>query len=801
MHKNDCVYNSEKHRCLRRNLIKGLLATGGLLTLPCGLLVAKDSLAASKMPYNPEAGSGMYGNPLKLSEYTVFRNACPRNCYDTCSIKSYVKDGVVRFVEGAKSSTYTKGGLCVKGYSYIRRVYSPDRIKYPMIQDGRRSGLWRRISWDEAMSHIASKIFELKKRDGNLLGLALTKYSGNFGIVNNCVEGMMSSLGYTTRFIGTPCWPAGIDAQTYDFGAMWANDPEDMAESRYIILWGANPAACSMHSVKYIYAAKERGAKLVVIDPVLTETAAKADLFWQPKVATDGALALGMARHILDNNLYDRDFVTNHTQGFDDFADYLRKHVTVEWAAQVCGIPEEQIRMVAEEFATARPATVWIGYGMQRHTNGGAMVRSIDALVAMCGHIGKVGGGARYGQVQTWDFAYNAMNQKPPQGSVGVVVGANTAAKGEFGQNAADTASAVEGNLAAAMADEHQDGVITYGDRQLNINKTAQEILDINTGHTDKNNPKISMLWSSCKNPFAQDFDRHKLERAFDSIDIVISVEQFFTETVANSDIVLPVTTLFEEWNVNVSYWHYWLSINEQAIKPMHEAKSNLQIASLLSRTMNSMQKGSCTFPEDADEQVATAKEFTSATLKQFNLTRWEDLLNGPRKSIIAAKPAWHDFSFKTPSGKYEFRSDLCAEHGHNALPVYVSPRKPYAPYRLLTPHTKFGIHSQFINLDWMLTIDPQPFVYLHPRLANLKSISEGDIVRVFNHLGEVILRAKLTRNVHADCLVMYEAWYGGLINYNVQNCVDDQSADMGTMATGAPGVAIHDQFADIERV
>ncbi|MFI3272919.1 MAG: molybdopterin-dependent oxidoreductase [Pseudomonadota bacterium] len=789
--------DSNKEKYSRRKVLKALLATGSIMSLPCALLIPKASYASSIVQFNPDAGSGMYGRPFKLSDYTMFRNACPRNCFDTCSIQSYIKDGIVRFVEGAQSSTYTNGGLCVKGYSYLRRIYSPDRIKYPMMQDGRRSGRWRRVSWEEAMSHIATKILDLKKRDGNTLGLALTKYSGNFGITNYCVEGMMSSIGYTSRFIGTPCWPAGIDAQTYDFGAMWANDPEDMAQSRYVILWGANPAACSMHSMKYIYEAKSRGAKIVVIDPVLTETAAKADLFWQAKVASDGALALGMARHILDKKLYDADFVTQYAQGFEEFASYLRNNISVEWAAQTSGIPAHQIRMVAEEFATAKPATVWIGYGMQRHTNGGAMVRSIDALVAMCGHVGKVGGGARYGQVKTWDFAYNAMNQKPPQGSTGVIVGDAAKAKGEFGHNASEA----EGNLAAAIADEHKTEHITYGDRLLNINKTAQEILDINAGPIDKNNPKISMLWSSCKNPFAQDFDRHKLERAFDSIDTVISVEQFFTETVANSDIVLPVTTLFEEWTVNVSYWNYWLSINEQAIKPMHEAKSNLHIAALLSRTMNAMEQGSCTFPQDVDEQSFTAKEFSPAILDQFGLTRWEELLNGPRKSKLAAKPAWHDFVFQTPSGKYEFRSDLCAEHGHNALPVYVPPRKPYAPYRLLTPHTKFGIHSQFINLDWMRDVDPQPFVYLHPRLAEAKSIREGDIVRVFNDLGDVVLRARISTNVQADCLVMYEAWYGGNVEYNVQNCVDDEAADMGRMATGAPGVAIHDQFADIERV
>ncbi|WP_027182923.1 molybdopterin-dependent oxidoreductase [Desulfovibrio inopinatus] len=739
----------------RRQFLKGLAAVGATALLPCRFLV----------PMNAEAAA------FNEAEFTIFRNACPRNCYDTCSIKTYVKDGVIQFIEGAPESTYTDGGLCVKGYSYTRRPYSPDRIKYPMMQDGRRSGKWRRVSWDEALDRIAKKILELKEKDGNLLGMGMTKYSGNFGITNYGVEGMMSSLGYTTRFVGTPCWPAGIDAQNYDMGNMWCNDPEDMAKAKYIIVWGANPAWCSVHSMKYIMEAKRRGAKIVVIDPVFTQTAAKGDVYWQPKTSTDGALALGMAKHILDSGLVNQDFVNNYSYGFEDFANYLNANVTVEWAAEQTGIPAKDIKEVAEEFATADPATIWIGYGMQRHTNGGASVRSIDALVAMTGNIGKEGGGARYGQLQTWGFNYHALIQKQPEGSKGFV---GNAAKGEF-----DFTNGTEAQ---------------YSDRTVNINKTAQVILDTK-------DPAIKMLWVSCKNPFAQDFDRPKLEKAFDTLEMVVTVDQFFNETVANSDIVLPVTTLFEEWTVNVSYWHYWLSINEQAIKPMHEAKSNIEIAAALSQKMNALSPGSCTFPQDIDTKEWMAKEFNKDIYSYFGIADWTELRNGPVKAKLKTSAAWPDHKFDTPSGKYEFKSELCEKNGHNALPAFKERRKHYAAFRLLTPHTKFGIHSQFINLDWMQEYDKEPFVYMHPNAAAKKGIADQDMVRVFNKVGEQRVRVKLTDNVSEDCLLMYEAWFGKGNTFNVQNLVDDESADMGAFKAGAPGVAIHDQFADIERI
>ena len=738
----------------RRSFLKGLIALGTVAALPGGLLTSRCALAQPPIPFNPKT-------------YKIYRNACPRNCYDTCSLKTWVKDDVITFVEGAPESTFTHGTPCVKGLSYPRRVYSPDRIKYPMVQDVRGSGNWRRISWDEAMQRIATKMREMKKKDGSMLGLALTKYSGKFGVLNYAVEGMMSSLGYTTRFAGTPCWPAGIDAQNYDMGDMWCNDPEDMVKAKYIIIWGANPAWCSMHTMKYIYQAREKGAKVVVIDPLLTQTAAKADLYLRVRPGSDGALALGMARHLVDKGLVDQDFVNNYSHGYAEFEEYLRNNVTVEWASEICGLSADVIRQLAEEFTAVNPATVWIGYGMQRHVNGGANVRAIDAFVAMTGNIGIEGGGARYGHLHTWGFNYNAMLQKPPVGSIGMPGAAGTTS--EFG-------SAGE--------------VAQYSDRSLNINQTAKGILEANE-------PPVRMLWVACKNPFAQDFDRSKMEKAFEKLEMVVCADQFFNETVQHADIVLPVTTAFEEWNVDASYWHYWLSINQPAIKPMYEAKCDLEIAVLLSRTINKLEPGSCTFPQEFDHKRWLDQEFNDGMAKMFGISSWDDLLEGPKKAILPSSAAWYDRKFKTPSGKFEFKSELCEKNGHTALPEYKPEAKSTLPFHLFTPHVQFGIHSQFINLDWMQVFYPEPFVYMHPVSAGKRGIAENDLVKVFNTAGEVELRAKVTANVPEDFLVMYEAWFPKR-KYNVQNVVADTPADMGLMKTGAPGAAIHSQFADI---
>lgn len=751
----DLVSQALKSSVNRRKFLQMLALSGVAAAVPGSLLRAAN--AGADVGYE--------------EAFEIFRNACPRNCYDTCSIKTFVKDGVIKYVEGAPESTFTAGGLCVKGYAYPRRVYSPDRIKYPMMQIGRGSGNWKRLSWDEAIDRIAQKIIEINEKDGNLLGLALDKYSGNFGITHYGVEGMMSSLGYTTRFVGTPCWPAGIDAQNFDMGDMWCNDPEDMTESKFIIIWGANPAWCSIHSMKYVMEAQRRGAKLVVIDPVFTQTAAKADLYIQVETAGDGALALGMSRYLLDKGLVDKGFVTEHALGFEEFSHYLKNHVTLDWASKESGVPVSVIKQLAEQFAAADPATIWIGYGMQRHTNGGAMVRAIDALVAMTGNIGKAGGGARYGHLQTWGFNYNAMINAAPEGAVGMVDG--EVLKGDF-------------NFLDAEKEQ-------FSNRPLNMNQLAREILTTA-------DPKIRMMWLACRNPFSQDPDTAQLKKAFDTLEMVVVVDQFFNKSVEQADIVLPHTTLFEEYTVNVGYWHYWLSLNEQAIAPMYESKSDVQIAALLSGRMNELKPGSCTFPQELDTRKWMEKEFNQGIYDLFGIKSWQDLRQGPAKAKMVSSASWHDMKFKTPSGKYEFKSELAEQYGHKALPEFKPRRAGSAPLRLLTPHSKFNIHSQFQNLDVMEDFNPGPLVYIHPSAAGKRQIKDGDLVRVFNQIGEVRVKARLTDNISPDVLMMYTAWFRNS-DFNVQHLIDDESADMGSFKTGAPGIATHDQFADIQRI
>lgn len=725
-----------KNKITRRTFLKGTAAVG--------VLAGLGSVNSSSFAVAEENAT---------NKKTVY-SCCPRNCYDTCSIITTVEDGVIKFVTGNPQNTYTNGRLCVKGYSYPRRVYSPDRVKYPMKQTAKGSGKWEQISWDEAYTIIANKILEIKKEYGNTLPICLNKYSGNFNVLSYCVEGMMSSFGHTTRCQGTPCWPAGIDSQSFDMGAIVNSDPESFLKSKMIIVWGANPAWCSVHSMHIIQKAKENGCKVVFIDPVMTASASKGDEFIEIKTSTDGALALGMCKYILDHNLQDDEWMEKNSVGYKEFIDYVNKNITIEWASETTGIPADVIERLAEEYATTEPAAIWIGYGMQRHANGGATVRAIDALAAMCGNIGKMGAGANYAQLESWGFNYAAM----------VGNGPNT------------------------------DNV--EADRQININNFAADLLSL----TD---PPIKLLWVACRNPMNQDAEAGLVKKAYESVDLVVTVDQFFNPSVEMSDIVLPTCTIFETWGLHASYWHYWMNGNEQAIEKMYESKSDIEIAMELAAKINSIEPGSSTYPTDRTVEEWVAMEMSDAFKEKFGFKDWKEILEKGTKKVTGYENAWADGKFRTPSGKYEFYSEAAASVGNHVLPAYREELKPVDDVytlRAITPHWKYGLHSQFQNLDWMAHIHNEPFVEIHPDVAKEKGILDGDSVRVESSIGHVVVRAKVTASVPKDSIVIYEAWYKDN-PFNINYIVKAIPADMGVYATGQPGISLHDTFVSIAKV
>ncbi|MBE3587613.1 MAG: molybdopterin-dependent oxidoreductase [Thermoanaerobacteraceae bacterium] len=708
--------------------------------------------------------------------YSVYRHACPRNCYDACGMLSHVERGVLQKVSGDPQHGFSRGRLCPKAYSYVQQVYSPDRLKYPLRQHPRGSGHWERITWEEALEQVAAKILELKDRYGSTLPVALNKYSGNFGLLHYAVEGFFTSLGPTTRAAGSPCWSAGLDACFYDFGAFHCPDPEDLVYSRLVILWGANPVWNSLHSWYFIQQARERGALVVCVDPVITATASRADLYLRVIPGTDGALALGAIRCLLEENLLDETFLNRHTRGWPRLREYILERVTVEWAARETGLSPEKIRDLARLYATRRPAALWVGFGLQRYRHGGQTVRAINALAAAAGQLGRRGGGVYYAHLDTWQFNFYAREPGCGPDGAGNISGDPVLDRAAFPNPVNGSGNTLSPGRAR--------------DRLISINRFWPGILAAQ-------DPPVKMLWVACRNPLSQDAHCLMARQVLEKMELVVVADLFLTATARAADLVLPVTTPFEEWDLVMSYWHRWVALNEQAIAPVGEARSDLSIAVALARTLNRLAPGSSTFPPVEDAAWWLDREMNDTMRHMLGIRDWRELRQGPRKAALPVP--WADGVFATPSGKMELYSRRAAEDGLPPMALYVSPAAPPSgcSYRLLTPHFQHGLNSQFAPGGWLQKLYPEPALVVHPRLAREKGLGEGDRVRVYNDQGELTLPVQILPLVPEGVVLCYQGANG--TDLCINTLVKPVETDMGRRVMGAPGAAFFETFVNLE--
>ncbi|MDQ7094058.1 molybdopterin-dependent oxidoreductase [Desulfosporosinus sp. PR] len=668
---------------------------------------------------------------------------CPRNCYDTCSMISTTSNGVLVSVEGNPSHDYTNGKLCPKALHDVKKVYSPSRIRHPLRQKHRFSGDWERITWDEGLDLIARAILGIKNKYNSTLPIALNKYSGNFGALHNAMEWLFSGIGPTTRAIGSPCWSAGIDAQAFDFGRFICSDPQNMAKAKLIWLWGVNPAWTAIHQMSIIFDAIDQGATVVCFDTHLSATAVRSHRFVQVKPGSDGLLALAMCKVLLKENFIDPK-IKDYSVGCDEFISYLNSEIDLEEAAQTTGVKSETIKNLAIAYGQTHPACIWVGFGLQRYTNGGQTLRAIDALGALAGHIGEEGGGVNYGHFETWQFTDTQQSQS------------------------------------------------TSPNRRLNINRFATEALNC----TD---PPVNLLWLSGRNPLSQDSDLKLWHKLVQQLDLIVVNDLFLTSSAEAADIFLPATTHYEHWDLNSSYWHYWVGINEPAISPLGETKSDLEIAWNISAKLNELEPGSCSFPTHGSEKETVLRQLSPTLLRQLGLSEPEEILSQPAKANLSPT-AWSGRKFATPSGRFEFFSATAAAAGFPALPSYLPAQQPPgdAPLRLLTPH-----HTSMINSQSYLESDQTSNCYkvqLNPQLAQDYKLKEGDLAELFNESGILQVRVLLDPTLPRDVVIIYRgATQQQSLDLNV--LFRSTTTDMGTVSTGAPGFALNETFVNLRKL
>ncbi|MEN8122663.1 MAG: molybdopterin-dependent oxidoreductase, partial [Bacteroidota bacterium] len=628
----------------------------------------------------------------------IFSTACPRNCYSTCSFKVHVDEGKVVNIDPHPSNLATPEGVCLKGLAYIERANSPERITKP-LQKNKETCKFEVISWDKALSIISEQINHFQKGYGNH-SILYYAASGMSGLLNSFSQKFWEMIGGTTTMYGNLCWPAGLEATRLTLGENKHNVPWDLENARLILLWGKNSAESNIQEMIPIMKAKEKGAKLIVIDPRRTPSAERADMLIQIKPGTDAALALGIANLLIQTGQIDTDFINKHVLGFEEFKKAV-SYYTPTTVAEITGIPSVHIYRLAELIGTTKPMTLIPGYGMQRYSNGGQTVRSLLTISILTGNIGKPGACWHYANLQSYVFdkVKEPENYYPPKESGGVF------------------------RRAVSMA------------------KLGEDMLKMA-------DPELKMIWVERGNPVTQNPDTNTVLKAFRKLEFRVVVDQFMTDTALEADIILPAKNMFEQTDIIGGYWNPYVQLKPKVVEPAGEVKPETEIYYLLAQKLGyKKEKIDKYLIEPGEEAVET---FLKNKLKEFPELKWDKLREGPQIAGNHEEIAFLDFKFNTPSGKIELYSKQAQElWGADPLPTYTpleenNKTSTEFPLYFMSPNTKNRIHSQFNNLKIIKLFSPKPFVEIHPDDAASRNILEGDMVKIFNDRGYVEVEARL---------------------------------------------------------
>ncbi|HEX3320450.1 MAG TPA: molybdopterin-dependent oxidoreductase [Terriglobales bacterium] len=683
---------------------------------------------------------------------TVVHAACPHDCPDACGVLITTENGRAIKIQGDSAHPVTRGFLCAKVAKYLDRVYSPDRVLYPMrrlipkgspSQNVQQSQTWQRISWDEALTEISQR-FKVISRDFGSEAILPYSYGGTLGALNGASmdRRFFHRLGASCleRSICSAAGEAGILSVQ---GVKLGTEPEQFRHSKYIIAWGANIHWNNVHLWPFIEEARRNGAKLVVIDPYQTRTAKCADWYLPINPGTDVALALGLMQVIIAESLQDADYISRYTIGFDELkhkvADYTPQAVS-HWT----GLAVEDIVRLAREYATVRPAAIRVNYGVQRSENGGMAVRAITMLPCLTGSWKEVGGGL---QLST---------------------------SGAFGLNRA--------------ALERADLM------SLSLGRNARTLNMVELGRVlnEVDDPPVKALFVYNSNPAAVCPNHNEVIRGLKRPDLFTVVhEQFFTDTVDYADIVLPATTFFEHEDLQAAYGHYFIQKSNQAIAPLGEARSNVDLFRGLAEAMGF--DDDC-FKDSADDLIDQALDSKNPWLNGIDRERLEREKH-IRLNFGNTDGAFLPFArggFRTASGKAEFYSPGLRSHGLDPVIEFTPPLESRAgsgrelyPLELLARKADNFLNSTFCNISSVQEMEQTDLLEIHSVDARARSIQDGDQVRVFNGRGSIALIARVNDAVQPGVVAARLNWArlrNEKININV--LTSEKLTDMGNSAT-----------------
>ncbi|MBI2832172.1 MAG: molybdopterin-dependent oxidoreductase [Chloroflexi bacterium] len=689
---------------------------------------------------------------------SIIPTTCNTHCGGSCPLKVHVENGTITRIE-TDDEGEPQFRACLKGRAFRQRVYAPDRLLYPMKRVGDRGeGRFQRISWDEALDTVARELFRVR----DVYGPASIIFRGGGGDLHvlHQRQAILRALclfgGCTTTWGYLSYEGACFSAlATYGTEKATSHTMDDLLNSRLIIMWGWNPVVTvhRCNTTWYLAQAREKGIPIVSVDPRYTDSAAAFAQRWVPiRPGTDAAMLIAMAYVIITEGLQDQGFLDRYTVGFDKFKDCILGKEdgvpkTPGWAEAITGVPAETIAGLAREYATTKPAALMAGIAAGRTAYGEQYHRAATTLAAMTGNIGIHGGGA-----------------------------AERAFGGDYWGGQSAYLPLTPGRLPVPPNAIEKDNPPParpgrfYGcSVRLNIGMLADAILKGREGGYPTD---YKLMWIVNANFVTQTTDVNKTLEALRKLEFIVVQEQFMTPTAKYADILLPDNTFMERNDFTSGGATPFFGCVNQTIASRGESKSHFEIASLLANKLGVEDFSNKTEAEWLRQiaagysQVYGAPDY--AEMKRVGVHKLKR--TEPYVAFREQIEEPEKYPFPTPSGKIEIYSESLAKLNDPMLPpvpkyieTWESINDPLAakyPLQLITSHFKRRAHSQFDNIPWLRELEPQA-LWINVRDAESRGIRDGDMVRVFNDRGQVVISARVSERIMPGVVDLPEgAWY-----------------------------------------
>jgi anaerobic selenocysteine-containing dehydrogenase len=648
--------------------------------------------------------------------------ACPLDCPDACTIVVTTRGGRITRIEGSQNNEITNGYICAKVRHFDKRVYGDDRLLHPAVRKGAKGrGAFQRVGWDEALELIASKMRTVQQQFGADAILPVS-YGGSNGLLTQDTTDatLFRRLG-ASRLLRTVCAAPTGAANLGLYGKMASVSYQDYPEANLIVVWGVNPSHSGIHIMPYLKQARDRGAKLIVIDPRATTIARQADVFLQIRPGTDLVVALAVHRYLFESGRADNAFLAAHTTG----ADKLREKAaawTFERAATESGVSAEQLQAFAELYANASPALVKCGWGLERNRNGGSAAAAVLALPAVGGKFGVRGGGYTMSNSASWNIERTWLRDQEAQV------------------------------------------------RAINMNQLGRALLGELTP-TEGGGTPIKVLFVYNCNPAVTMPDQMRVLKGLERDDLFTVVfDQVLTDTALYADVVLPATTFLEHYDFVKSYGAITLQLAKPVIDQVGESRPNVEVFAELTRRLGL----------DRDEDPAGELEAMLEVLNGIPDPHGDELrLTWKANAPFDGRPIqFVDVMPRTADAKVHlFPEALDREAPLGLYGFQPDPATDKYPLALISPASERTVSSTLGEL-------PRPTVVLeiHPDDAAVRDLEGSEMVRMFNDRGEVRVPIRITPLVKRGTVAMPKGvWRRHMSNGFTSNAlVPDSLTDLG---------------------